>query len=241
MNGVPTHWYDIVMVVVLAGTTMFGAWKGVAWQLASLGSLVVSTLVAIRFNAVVAPWISREEWGRFVAMLILYLGTSLVIWLLFRPVAGFIDRLKLKEWDRQAGGLFGLIKGVLLSVVITFFAVTLSEDAPSGLEELFQGSGGNADRKGRAPIAGEGPRCARQIPRGTRPEAQSQDAAGFPGRRRDRGRERTPKRSRTGGGRCSARARHRFAKSTLRTSGIGSVGPGEICCFPGKSLALDRT
>ncbi len=129
MNGVPTHWYDIVMVVVLAGTTMFGAWKGVAWQLASLGSLVVSALVAIRFNAVVAPWISREEWGRFVAMLILYLGTSLVIWLLFRPVAGFIDRLKLKEWDRQAGGLFGLIKGVLLSVVITFFAVTLSEDA----------------------------------------------------------------------------------------------------------------
>ena len=27
--------YDICMIVVLVGTTVFGAWKGMAWQVAS--------------------------------------------------------------------------------------------------------------------------------------------------------------------------------------------------------------
>lgn len=40
--------YDILMLVVLAGATVFGAWKGMAWQLASLSSLVVSYLAALR-------------------------------------------------------------------------------------------------------------------------------------------------------------------------------------------------
>jgi len=139
MNGALTHWYDIAMIVVLLGTTVYGAWKGVAWQMASLASLVASTLVAVRFSGAVAPWIGQEDWARLVAMLILFLGASLVIWLLFRPVAGFIDRLKLKEWDRQAGGLFGLTKGILLCVVITFFAVTLSESARRAVLRGYSG------------------------------------------------------------------------------------------------------
>jgi membrane protein required for colicin V production len=120
--------YDIVMLVVLVGTTAFGAWKGMAWQLASLASLLVSAAVAIHFSAPLAPYFSANEpWNRFLAMLILYLVTSLAIWLLFRLISGIIDRVKLKEFDRQLGALFGLAKGVLLCVVITFFAVTLSE------------------------------------------------------------------------------------------------------------------
>jgi membrane protein required for colicin V production len=61
-------------------------------------------------------------------MLALYIVTSLVIWLIFRIVAGFIDRLKLKEFDRQLGAVFGLTKGVLLCVAITLFAVSLLPD-----------------------------------------------------------------------------------------------------------------
>ena len=37
--------------------------------------------------------------------------------------------MKLKEFDRQLGAIFGLAKGVLYCVIITFFAVTLSEPA----------------------------------------------------------------------------------------------------------------
>jgi membrane protein required for colicin V production len=129
------------MLAVLAGTTLFGAWKGMVWQLASLGALFVSGFVAIRFSGRLAPAISQEQWGQFAAMLVLYMLTSLVIWLLFRLVAGFLDRLKLREWDRQLGVLFGLAKGLLLCLVITFFAVTLSESARRTIATTYSGRG----------------------------------------------------------------------------------------------------
>ncbi|NIL99226.1 MAG: CvpA family protein [Planctomycetales bacterium] len=121
--------YDIMMLVVLVVAMVLGAWKGFAWQLASLASLVVSYFAALRFSGLLAPYISANEpMNRFVAMLLIYVLTGAVIWLLFRLVAGFIDRLKLKEFDRQMGALLGLAKGGLLCIVITFFVISLAGD-----------------------------------------------------------------------------------------------------------------
>ncbi|MCR4412016.1 MAG: CvpA family protein [Thermoguttaceae bacterium] len=131
--------YDVFMLVVLGLTTVFGAWKGMAWQLASLASLVVSAIVALRFSGPLAPYLSEQEWAPFAAMLILFLVTSLAIWLAFRVVAKAIDRLKLKEFDHQIGGLFGLAKGILLCIVITFFAVTLSEQTRQAVTKTPSG------------------------------------------------------------------------------------------------------
>jgi membrane protein required for colicin V production len=120
--------YDIFMLIVLVGAAVFGAWKGMAWQLASIGSVLLSTIVALRFSHFLAPSLSTEEpWNQFLAMGILFAGTSLGVWIAFRFVAKIIDRVKLKEFDRQMGALFGVAKGVLYCLVLTFFAVTLSE------------------------------------------------------------------------------------------------------------------
>ena len=118
--------YDIVMLVVLVGATLFGAIKGFAWQLASIASIVCSYIVAYRFREPFSQSIQADPpWNRFLAMLILYVGTSLVIWVAFRMISGSIDRLKLREFDRQIGALFGLAKGALYCILITLFGVTL--------------------------------------------------------------------------------------------------------------------
>ena len=44
-------------------------------------------------------------------MFVLYLLTSLAIWIVFRFISSVIERVKLKEFDRQMGALFGLAKG----------------------------------------------------------------------------------------------------------------------------------
>jgi membrane protein required for colicin V production len=134
--------YDIVMLVVLLGAAILGAWKGMVWQLASLAAIVVSGGVAVHFSTPIASYFkfsATEQWNRFLAMLLLYILTSLAIWLMFRLVSGFIDRAKLKEFDRQMGALFGLAKGILLCVVITFFAVTLSEPARQAVLKSYSG------------------------------------------------------------------------------------------------------
>ncbi|HZZ27698.1 MAG TPA: CvpA family protein [Pirellulales bacterium] len=121
-------WYDIAMLCVLGLATLMGAWKGMAWQLASLGSLVLSYFLALRFSAPLAPIFgSTSPWNRFVAMLVIYLATSLVVWLMFRMVARFLDRIKLRDFDHHVGAMFGFVKGVLLCLAITFFALGLSD------------------------------------------------------------------------------------------------------------------
>ncbi len=72
-------------------------------------------------------------------MLILYLLTSLAVWWVFRLVAKAIDQLRLRDFDRQIGGLLGLAKAALLCVVITFFAVTLSESARQSVLHSYSG------------------------------------------------------------------------------------------------------
>lgn len=133
--------YDIVMLVVLVGATLFGAIKGFAWQLASLASIVVSYIVAYRFREPLADSIRAEPpWNLFLAMLILFVGTSLVIWVGFRMVSRTIDRLKLKDFDRQIGAAFGLAKGALFCILITMFAVTLL--GPSLREQIVKSRSG---------------------------------------------------------------------------------------------------
>ena len=121
--------YDIIMLVVLLGAMLFGAIKGFAWQLASIASIVVSYIVAFKYREPFSQSIQADPpWNRFLAMLILYIGTSLVIWVAFRMVRGTIDRMKLREFDRQIGAMFGLAKGALYCTLITLFAVTLMGD-----------------------------------------------------------------------------------------------------------------
>lgn len=118
--------YDIIMLAVLAGATLFGAWKGLAWQIASLGAIVASTFVALKFDTPLAESLPvGPPWDVPLAWVILFVGTSFVIWIIFRYVSDFIDRLKLKEFDRQIGALFGLAKGVLICVIVTVFLVSL--------------------------------------------------------------------------------------------------------------------
>jgi len=121
--------YDIIMLVVLVGAALLGAVKGFAWQLASIASILVSYFVAYRFREPFSQSIHADPpWNRFLAMLILYIGTALVVWVLFRMISGTIDRMRLKEFDRQIGALFGLAKGGLYCILITMFAVSLLGD-----------------------------------------------------------------------------------------------------------------
>jgi membrane protein required for colicin V production len=119
--------YDLVMIGLLAAAAVLGYFKGIVWQLAWIAGIAASSWVAIRFGGPLAPFFGQQApWNKLIAMLALYLATSLAVWLLFRIVAGFIDAIHLSAFDHQLGLLLGLAKGVLLCVVVTFFAITLA-------------------------------------------------------------------------------------------------------------------
>lgn len=117
--------YDIAMLVIFLGAIVFGYWKGLAWQIASLAALVVSYVVAVNFRDQLAVHLQVDEpWNRIGAMLILFLGTSLVIWAIYSSVSKSLKKNELKGFDRQAGAILGALKGGLLCMVVTMFAVS---------------------------------------------------------------------------------------------------------------------
>ena len=122
--------YDILMLIVLGGAIFFGYWKGLAWQVASLASVIVSYIVASNFHGMISPYFSLgEPWDKFAAMLVLFLGTSLLIWVAFGYIRNTIEEMKLKGFDHQVGAVLGAFIGALLCMVITLFAVTLLPDS----------------------------------------------------------------------------------------------------------------
>ena len=121
--------YDIVMLVVFIGAVIHGYCKGLAWQVASVAAIVVGYIVSINFRSQLAPVIQVEEpWDRIAAMLILFLGTSLAIWIAYAYVTKSMEKLELKGFDQQAGALVGGITGALLCMVITMFSVSFIGD-----------------------------------------------------------------------------------------------------------------
>jgi membrane protein required for colicin V production len=101
--------------------------RGFFWQLASLSSLILSCWAAIRWSPGLASLISNQEpWNRWLAMLIIFVLCSLVVWLVFQAITQWLQRVRLEGFDRQMGALFGLIKGVLFCLIVTFFSLTLS-------------------------------------------------------------------------------------------------------------------
>jgi membrane protein required for colicin V production len=121
--------YDLVMIGILAVAALLGYFKGMVWQLAWIAGIVASSFVALRFAPQFAHLFGQQApWNKFLAMLALYVGTSLAVWILFRLVSGFINAIHLSAFDHQLGLLLGLAKGALLCIVVTFFAVTLAPD-----------------------------------------------------------------------------------------------------------------
>jgi membrane protein required for colicin V production len=133
--------YDILMLAVLGLSTLHGVWKGMAWQTASLTAIVLSYFLALRFSGPFAPVFgSQAPLNRFIAMFVIYMGTSVIVWISFHWVSAFLNRLQLKEFDHQVGGLFGAAKGVLWCVAITFFAVSL---VPASRDQILDSHSGH--------------------------------------------------------------------------------------------------
>lgn len=133
--------YDLVMLGILAAAAVLGYFKGIVWQIAWIAGIAASSFLALRFSGQLAPFVGQQApWNRLIAMLAIYVGTSLAVWLVFRVISGAINAIHLSAFDHQLGLLLGLAKGGLMCVVVTFFAVTL---APAYRDQIV------ASRSGR--------------------------------------------------------------------------------------------
>jgi membrane protein required for colicin V production len=118
--------YDVLMLLVLVAAALWGYWKGFVWQLASIASIFSSYTLAYVLRVQVAKLIDAEPpWNMFAAMGIVYVLSSVVIWIGTGFASEALAAFKLKDFDRQLGATFGVAKGAIFCLLITFFAVSL--------------------------------------------------------------------------------------------------------------------
>ena len=136
--------YDLLMLLILVGLTLFGYYKGMAWQIAYLASFVASYFVAVQFADRFAPVFGQTApWNKLLAMAAIYIATSFAIWMLFRAVRNAIDKIKLRSFDRQMGAFIGFARGVVWCLGITFVALTfVARYVPSVQQHIIDSKSG---------------------------------------------------------------------------------------------------
>ena len=132
--------YDAVMAGVVVAGMIWGAWRGVTWQLASIASLVLGYMIAQPVSAQLAPHFPGDPViARSLAMLAAYAGVSGGVFLLAWGLRATLRAMKFEAFDHHLGMLLGGMEGALLGVVATFFVVSLS---PTMREPIFSSPSG---------------------------------------------------------------------------------------------------
>lgn len=119
-------WYDIVVLVILVWFMARGASRGLIWQLAGIAGIVLCLMFSETFAAVAGPYITFDPpYNEWAALFGAYLFFTFVAFGAARILNRGIEKAEMKEFNRHLGATFGLLKGVVVALVLTFFIATL--------------------------------------------------------------------------------------------------------------------
>jgi len=128
--------YDAVMAGMLIAGMVWGAYRGIIWQLASISSLVLGYTVSHQMSAELAPQL--QQFGgpvvaRALAMTLIYAAVSGGVFLAAWLARSTLRQLKFEAFDRHLGMIMGGIEGALLGVIGTLFVVSLAPQARASI------------------------------------------------------------------------------------------------------------
>lgn len=124
------NWLDWVLAAIVAISVVAAIYKGFVQELISLASVVVGLVVAVIGYARAALWFDDLTKSHEIALglgfLVLFLGTLIV-----GALAGVLARKLIKtagiQWfNRFLGGIFGLLRGVLVDSILTMAMMTFA-------------------------------------------------------------------------------------------------------------------
>ncbi|WP_435011238.1 CvpA family protein [Tundrisphaera lichenicola] len=132
--------YDAAMAGVVVAGMIWGAWRGVTWQLASIASLILGYIASHQLAPQLAPRFGTDPViSRTLSMMAVYAvvsgGVFLVAWI-FRAI---LRKMKFEAFDRHLGMLLGGMEGAILGMIVTFFVISL---APQTRDPIYASPSG---------------------------------------------------------------------------------------------------
>jgi membrane protein required for colicin V production len=119
-------WLDWVAIGVLAASIAWGVWRGLVRELMSLAGWVIAFLAANLLAAPVAEvmpeTIRQPELRTLLGFALVFLGTLVVTTLCAVLLGKMVHAAGLGGLDRLLGGLFGLLRGLLIMIAFALAA-----------------------------------------------------------------------------------------------------------------------
>jgi membrane protein required for colicin V production len=132
------NYLDVVAVVILVVSTLTAFLKGFALELISLAGTIGGLVLAVLFYRSAAQLLSRFDLhpmaADFLGFLAIFLASVIAASIIGGAVRKTLKALKLSWLDRGFGGLFGLLRGCLINIVIflAFVAFPINNAALEG-------------------------------------------------------------------------------------------------------------
>src|SRR6187551_3791557 len=118
--------YDAVMIGLVIAGMIWGAIRGITWQLASIASLVLGYAISFPMSSQLAPHFPGEPVvARALAMLTLYVAVSGGIFLAAWSIRTILRKWQFEAYDRHLGMVLGGLEGAILGTVVTVFVISL--------------------------------------------------------------------------------------------------------------------
>lgn len=140
-------WFDLLLILVLAGYVWGGFWSGLIQTVGGLVGLLFGSIIATRLYIPVgdwvAPWVGNNViTAKIIAFILLFLLITRIIAGVFWIINRFFHLIAilpgLKFLNKLGGAAVGFIEGALFLGVVLQFAVRLP--LPEGASNAVDGS-----------------------------------------------------------------------------------------------------
>lgn len=119
--------FDVFVILFLLYCIFMGGKRGIFLQITSIIALLAGWYVSSRYSVNFKSYFPLgDTLSGKVASIATFFAVEIGVLILGKILSGMLIGGVLKEANRQLGALFGLVKGLIVCLVVTYFAVTLS-------------------------------------------------------------------------------------------------------------------
>ena len=135
------NFLDIILICTVILFILRGFFRGLIQEVLSLIAVVLAIVLASSFHDLLTPhlkmYIESDITVGALSYSLIFFGTLLVFWLLTKVLRTMLE-ISLLGWiDRTAGGVFGLLEGLLISLVGLLFLQTFAPDSDILTQSFF--------------------------------------------------------------------------------------------------------
>ena len=117
-------WLDIVLLLTILLSMGLGLVRGLLREVLSVGSWIVSAWLAYLYGdnlaSVLTPWLESDKLSLLISIVVIFLVTLVGLSLTGGLTLKLFRVSGLTGLDRTLGGVFGLIRGIVIITIILF-------------------------------------------------------------------------------------------------------------------------